>query len=42
MEDVVAVADEGEDEPVEAAEPLAQGQQVGERLAGVLASPSGR
>ena len=36
MEDVVAVADVGDDEPVEAPEVLAQRQQVGERLAGML------
>ena len=37
MEDVVAVAHEREHEALEAAEPLAQGQQVGQGLAGVLA-----
>ena len=34
--DVVAVADVGEPQPVELAEALAQGQQVGQRLAGVV------
>jgi len=34
--DVVAVADVGEAQPVELAEALAQGEQVGERLAGVV------
>ena len=36
--DVVAVADVGEAQPVQVAAALAQGEQVGERLAGVVAA----
>ena len=38
--DVVACADEGDPQPLEAAEPLAEREQVGERLARVVASVS--
>jgi len=41
VEDVVPVADEGDDEPAEPPERLAQGEDVGQRLAGVLVEGEG-